>query len=105
MDAALLSIAKRIEKIADNYTHPNSISSGCGNLDTALNGGFAKGNLYFLLGRPDVGKTAFIASLLANMTWRNKNTYKIGVISLGITPLDFFTRVLSNITDVTVKKI
>ena len=105
MDAALLSIAARIEKISKNYTHLNPVSTGFENLDIALNGGFAKGNLYFLLGRPDVGKTAFITSLLANITRRNESACKIGVISLGITPEEFFTRILSNITDVSVKKI
>ena len=105
MDAALLSIAARIEKISKNYTHLNPVSTGFENLDIALNGGFANGNLYFLLGRPDVGKTAFITSLLANITRRNESACKIGVISLGITPEEFFTRILSNITDVSVKKI
>lgn len=56
-----------------------NIKSGLNRLDKMLNGGFRKGSLAVVAGRPGMGKTAFALQIAGNIT---KNGYNVILFSL-----------------------
>ena len=71
----------------------NGIESGFRDVDK-ITQGWQKGDLIIIAGRPSMGKTAFIQSMLLNMAIKNQES--VGVIYIEGTELQFTTRLISN---------
>ena len=65
---ALTNIVDRIEKIGNGVEDPEAIRCDINSLNTILNGGFSKGNLYIVAGKESAGKTSFIISVICYNT-------------------------------------
>ena len=65
------------------------VVSGIEPLDEAT-GGFRKGNLYILAGRPGMGKSAFVSTVINNSILKG---FTSGLVSLEMTSNQFLTRV------------
>lgn len=73
-------ILQQLENKIKNKGKIAGLQCGLAELDTALNG-FQKGNLYIVAGRPSMGKT----SLLASMVNQIEQTSRAGILSLEMT--------------------
>lgn len=73
-------ILERLQEKIKNNGKIDGIECGLISLDTALNG-FQNGNLYIVAGRPSMGKT----SLLASMVDKIERHHRTGILSLEMT--------------------
>jgi replicative DNA helicase len=95
----LLNVMNRLSDFHLGIEECAAIRSGFGSFDKTLNGGFKRNNLYVLSGHKNIGKTAFMISILVSMLHKT-DLYKAGVISLDRTAEEWMERMLSNLSEV-----
>ena len=70
--------------------------TGISELDTQLNGGLVPGALSFFIGGPGDGKSMMLSHVTANCM---RQRGLVGVVTLEVNGIDWYSRVLANLTD------
>lgn len=98
-----------LEEATEKLINISNIPDGIRGLKSGFNylnrltSGWQLGDLVILSGRPSMGKTAFIISMLLNMGAKEK--YPVGIFSLELTNIQLTNRLISNICDIPGEKI
>lgn len=79
-------------------------ASGFDKLDSMMDGGFHPTDYIIIAARPSIGKTAFALSIIRNMI-SPPNRYKVAFFSLEMSGLQVSQRLLSSVSNVSLKKI
>lgn len=77
------------------------VPTGISMLDAKLLGGFEKGDLVIVAGRPGMGKTTFVIQMLTNMLRAKRSVI---MLSLETTNLQMTRKIASNLVNIPVKK-
>lgn len=93
---------ERLNSISNIPGGIRGLRSGFSHLDKAISG-WQEGDLVIISARPSMGKTAFIISMLLNMSVKEK--YPVGIFSLELTNIQLINRLISNISDIPREKI
>ncbi len=98
-------VTQTISNIYERYQGKAFIGyqTGYKYLDIKLSGGFKKQDYVIVGARPSIGKTAFAISLMKEMLY--KFDYSIGFLSLEMSAPDLLERVISNISNINLKKL
>lgn len=91
------------DKMAGKYVN-DVYSSGFDKLDSMMDGGFHPTDYIIIAARPSIGKTAFALSIIRNMILL-PNRYKVAFFSLEMSGLQVSQRLLSSVSNVSLKKI
>lgn len=78
------------------------IESGFSALDKVTHG-WQNGDLILISGRPSMGKTAFILSMMINMSV--KNGISVGIINIESTEIQFASKIMSNYCEIENEKL
>lgn len=93
-----------IKNMKESLTSTNNenVTSGYSDLDIALDGGFKKGTFAMVAGRPGMGKTVW---MLNSAVEAAKKGAKVLFISIEMSLLQCFQRLISKLADLSSKKI
>lgn len=94
----------RIEALRSGNEMPDAISSGFENMDRALKG-FQRGKLYVIGGRPSMGTTTFMVTLVHNMLLKQVPPKKVAVFLMDLSARPFIERLVSCTTEIWLEKI
>lgn len=100
----LQNIKERFQKIHSSTNQQNKDVFGFELIYNMLEK-FSNPGLYVIAGRPNIGKTSFIISLLENINYFENKKRQTGIISVDMSAQFWLARYLSNITEIWLEKI
>ena len=97
IDNIIEKVKDRIPKNADSGDIKLGLKSGFNNLDRSTLG-WQNGELIIISGRPAMGKTAFMLSMVVNMSI--KDSVPVAIISLEATESQLISKIISNYCEI-----
>lgn len=102
--AILNEAIDKIQYSANTKSFISGISTGFNELDN-LTGGWQNGQLIAIGGRPAMGKTAFILSMIKNMVLRKVEPVSVALFSPEMSQIQIVNALISNVCEINYSKL